>query len=245
MTADSADITALAEELAGKPPRVIIKRALALYPNLAVAFSGAEDVALIDLICQIQPGITVFTLDTGRLHPETYRFLEVVRERYPIRLEILAPDPERLEALVRDKGLFSFFRDGHQECCGIRKVAPLRRKLLTVDAWMTGQRRDQGTTRGQVAEAEYDSAFSTAEHPIVKFNPLAGWTSEQVWNHIGNFDVPVNELHRQGFVSIGCEPCTRPILPHQQEREGRWWWEQDAKKECGLHGGNLRIPEGS
>lgn len=234
------DINQLGAELAGKNPRAILKAALARFDNIAVSFSGAEDVVLIDLVAQMKPGVQVFTLDTGRLHPETYRLIDTVRERYPVRLEILSPEHAALERLVNEKGLFSFYKDGHTECCGIRKVEPLRRKLKTLDAWITGQRRDQNPTRAELAEVEIDTAFSTPDHSLVKFNPLANWSSEQVWDYIEAYDVPFNELHRRGFVSIGCEPCTRAILPNQHEREGRWWWEDAAKKECGLHAGNLK-----
>jgi phosphoadenosine phosphosulfate reductase len=239
MTVPAFDVDTLKTELAGKNPRVILKAALSRFDNIAVSFSGAEDVVLVDLASQIRPGIQVFTLDTGRLHPETYRLIETVRERYPIRLEVLVPDASALQRLVSEKGLFSFYKDGHTECCGIRKVEPLRRKLATLDAWITGQRRDQNPTRAELDEVEMDAAFSTPEHPLIKFNPLANWSSSQVWDHIEAYDVPFNELHRKGFVSIGCEPCTRAILPNQHEREGRWWWEDAAKKECGLHAGNL------
>ncbi len=234
------NLESLQQELAGKNPRTILKAALASFENVAISFSGAEDVVLIDMASQLKPGIRVLTLDTGRLHPETYRFIEQVRERYPIQLEILSPDHRELEALVHAKGLFSFYRDGHQECCGIRKVSPLRRHLAQLDAWITGQRRDQSPSREAVAEVELDGAFTTPEHALVKFNPLTNWTSAQVWDHIEAYDVPYNALHRQGFVSIGCEPCTRPVLPNQHERQGRWWWEDAAKKECGLHAGNLK-----
>jgi phosphoadenosine phosphosulfate reductase len=243
MTVPAFDVDTLKTELAGKNPRVILKAALARFDNIAVSFSGAEDVVLVDLASQIRPGIQVFTLDTGRLHPETYRLIETVRERYPIRLEVLVPDASALQRLVSEKGLFSFYKDGHTECCGIRKVEPLRRKLATLDAWITGQRRDQNPTRAELDEVEVDMAFSTPEHPLVKFNPLANWSSSQVWDHIEAYGVPFNELHRKGFVSIGCEPCTRAILPNQHEREGRWWWEDAAKKECGLHAGNLKSGE--
>jgi phosphoadenosine phosphosulfate reductase len=243
MTVPAFDVDTLKTELAGKNPRVILKAALSRFDNIAVSFSGAEDVVLVDLASQIRPGIQVFTLDTGRLHPETYRLIETVRERYPIRLEVLVPDASALQRLVSEKGLFSFYKDGHTECCGIRKVEPLRRKLATLDAWITGQRRDQNPTRAELDEVEMDTAFSTPEHPLVKFNPLANWSSSQVWDHIEAYDVPFNELHRKGFVSIGCEPCTRAILPNQHEREGRWWWEDAAKKECGLHAGNLKSGE--
>ena len=240
MTPEAFDLSALQRDLAGKNPRIILKAALSHFDNIAISFSGAEDVLLVDMAVNIRPDIRVFTLDTGRLHPETYRLLETVRERYSLQLDIMVPDYAALETLVREKGLFSFYKDGHGECCGIRKVDPLRRKLATLDAWITGQRRDQSATRAEVAEVELDAAFSTEGHPLVKFNPLANWSSMQVWDYIEAYDVPYNELHRQGYASIGCEPCTRPIRPHQQEREGRWWWEEAAKKECGLHAGNLK-----
>ncbi len=222
--------------LAGKKPRVILQTALEHFENIAIAFSGAEDVVLIDMACKLREGIQVFTLDTGRLHPETYRFIERVRERYPIKLDVLYPNAEEVRNLVQRKGLFSFYRDGHQECCQIRKVAPLRRKLATLDAWISGQRRDQNPdTRQNLVEVELDKAFQGRSGQLFKFNPLANWTSAQVWDYIEAFEVPFNELHRHGFRSIGCEPCTRPVLPHQHEREGRWWWEEAAKKECGIH----------
>ena len=151
-----------------------------------------------------------FSLDTGRLHPETYRFLDRVRERYAIRFEALSPDAMAVERLVREKGLFSFYQDGHQECCGIRKVGPLRRRLQSLDAWVTGQRKDQSlATRATIAVVERDAAFSTPEHALVKFNPLANWTAAEVWDYIRSNDVPYNELHERGFVSIGCEPPDR------------------------------------
>jgi phosphoadenosine phosphosulfate reductase len=138
--------------------------------------------------------------------------------------------------------LFSFYEDGHSECCGIRKVEPLRRKLATVDAWITGQRKDQSVdTRQDIPEVQQDSAFSTPSHTLIKFNPLLNWSSAQVWDYIEAYQVPFNPLHQQGFVSIGCEPCTRAILPNQHERVGRWWWEDSTKKECGLHSGNVKM----
>jgi phosphoadenosine phosphosulfate reductase len=233
------DLDTLRFELAGKNPRVVLKAALAHFQNLAISFSGAEDVVLIDMAVQICPDIRVFSLDTGRLHPETYRFMEAVRKRYEISLEILMPQAHELERMVHKKGLFSFYEDGHSECCGIRKVEPLRQKLSKLDAWITGQRRDQSLTRSELGEVELDESLAAPGQRLIKFNPLANWTSHQVWDYIDAYDVPFNELHRRGYVSIGCEPCTRPILPNQHEREGRWWWEDGGKKECGLHAGNL------
>ena len=220
----------------------IIKSAISTFDNIAISFSGAEDVVLIDMAIKAKKNIHVFSLDTGRLHPETYQFIETVRKHYNIPIVILSPDNTSLEAFTREKGLFSFYEDGHKECCAIRKVAPLKKKLHTLDAWITGQRKDQSHgTRNQLEIAELDSSFSSEDSPLYKFNPLANWTSEDVWNYIKMFDVPYNPLHQKGFTSIGCEPCTRAVLPNQHEREGRWWWEETENKECGLHIGNL-IP---
>ncbi|MDO9163673.1 MAG: phosphoadenylyl-sulfate reductase [Methylococcaceae bacterium] len=235
------DISALQTELAGKSPRVILKKALQTFDNIAISFSGAEDVVLIDMALAIRKDIQVFSLDTGRLHPETYRFIEKVRKHYQIDIELLTPDRNLLDAFVKNKGLFSFYEDGHQECCGVRKVEPLKRKLAQVDAWITGQRKDQSLdTRQNLPEVQLDTAFGSENHPLVKFNPLANWSSAQVWDHIEAYQVPFNELHQHGYISIGCEPCTRPVLPNQHERAGRWWWEESTKKECGLHVGNVK-----
>ena len=242
MSESRFDPAAAQAALSGKNPRVILKAALEAFESITISFSGAEDVVLIDLACQIKPGLDVFCLDTGRLHAETYRFLEEVRKRYPIQLTVLSPDAVELSRMVSEKGLFSFFTDGHSECCGIRKVGPLRRHLQGYEAWMTGQRRDQSATRQDLAEVEADRTFAAEGRQLIKFNPLANWTSAQVWDHIEAYQVPFNPLHRQGYVSIGCEPCTRPTLPNQHEREGRWWWEDTAKKECGLHVGNIAKP---
>lgn len=237
----SVNIEQLQAELDHKNPRVILKKALELFDNIAISFSGAEDVVLIDMAVAIRKDIHVFSLDTGRLHPETYRFIEKVRKHYHIDIELLTPDRDVLDSFVSNKGLFSFYEDGHQECCGIRKVEPLKRKLAKVDAWITGQRKDQSLdTRQAVPEVQIDTAFSTAEHQLVKFNPLLNWSSAQVWDYIEAYQVPYNELHQKGYISIGCEPCTRSVLPNQHERAGRWWWEEGTKKECGLHAGNLK-----
>jgi phosphoadenosine phosphosulfate reductase len=235
------NVETLAHEYAGKSPQQILQLALDHFQDLWLSFSGADDIVLLDMAWKLNPDIQVFTLDTGRLHPETYRFLEQVRTHYGIQIEVLSPDHQALEAYVKEKGLFDFYESGHGECCGIRKIAPLRRKLSNVDAWLTGQRKDQSPTRSNVPVIEVDSAFSTPERSLIKFNPLANFTSEDVWNYIRMLEIPYNSLHERGFVSIGCEPCTRPTLPNQHEREGRWWWEEATQKECGLHGGNLII----
>jgi phosphoadenosine phosphosulfate reductase len=244
MTLNTDEILVLANEYADKEPRDIIAKALETFQNIAISFSGAEDVVLIELAIKaakkVGRQVSVFTLDTGRLHPETYRFIDRVREHYGLQINIMSPDTNELESFVRQNGLFSFYQDGHEACCSIRKTAPLKRKLATLDAWITGQRRDQSPgTRQAVPVIELDPTFSTPGHTLVKFNPLANWSSKQVWEYIRMFDVPYNPLHDQGFISIGCEPCTRPVGPGQHEREGRWWWEEATAKECGLHKGNL------
>ncbi|MEM8721338.1 MAG: phosphoadenylyl-sulfate reductase [Cyanobacteria bacterium P01_G01_bin.39] len=240
-TPKALDFAQVQSEYEAKSPRQILEFALNKFDNITISFSGAEDVVLIDMASKITNKLQVFSIDTGRLHSETYQFLERVRQHYNIKLEILFPDSQQVEQLVKEKGLFSFYEDNHKECCGIRKVRPLRRKLATVDAWITGQRKDQSPdTRASIPVIQLDTAFSTEDHSIVKFNPLANWTSEQVWKYIRHFDVPYNPLHEKGFVSIGCEPCTKAVLPNQHEREGRWWWENAADKECGFHKDNLK-----
>ena len=240
MSLTQADAQAWNSELNSKSPQEILAAALDFSDNLAISFSGAEDVVLVDMASKLGKPFRVFTLDTGRLHPETYRFLEKVRTHYGIKLEVTFPDVQQIEALSAEKGLFSFYQDDHKECCAIRKVGPLRRKLSTLSDWVTGQRKDQSPgTRVDIPYVQIDGAFSTESNQLIKFNPLANWSSEQVWAYIRSNDVPYNELHEKGFTSIGCEPCTRPVLPNQHEREGRWWWEEATAKECGLHAINV------
>jgi len=234
----SAESLAVLEQAyASRPPLEIITWALQTFgQECAIAFSGAEDVVLIEMAVRTGYPFSVFCLDTGRLHPETYQFLERVRKYYGIEISLMAPDTSALQALVKKKGLFSFYTDGHKECCGIRKVEPLKRALRSYRAWITGQRRDQSpSTRGEVLVIHPDEAFVGKEGLLVKINPLAGWTSAKVWGYIRAQELPYNPLHDRGFVSIGCEPCTRPPRPGEHERAGRWWWEEETKRECGLH----------
>ncbi len=241
ITPTELNFNQIQSEYETQSPRKILEFALSKFDNIAISFSGAEDVVLIDMAAKIGKDFKVFSIDTGRLHPETYQFLEKVRQHYDLDLEILFPDSKQVEALVKAKGFFSFYQDNHKECCAIRKVVPLRRKLATLDAWITGQRKDQSPdTRANIPVIQLDTAFSTEDHKIVKFNPLANWTSKQVWQYIHHFQVPYNQLHEQGFISIGCQPCTKAVLPNQHEREGRWWWENAAEKECGFHKDNLK-----
>ena len=237
MALDLTDLATTAAEYAARDPHEIVTLALREYaPAVGISFSGAEDVVLIDMAVKTGLPFKVFSLDTGRLHPETYQFLEKVRTHYGIAIELLAPQPDAVQALVREKGLFSFYVDGHTECCGIRKVEPLTRALAPLGAWVTGQRRDQSPgTRAHVPVIQLDRTFGSEARPLVKVNPLSAWTSKQVWSYINDHGVPYNALHDRGFISIGCEPCTRPTNPGQHERAGRWWWEEATKKECGLH----------
>jgi len=236
---DQLTIEQAAKEYEHKSPQEILEYALKNCRNIAISFSGAEDVILIDMAKKTGKKFRVFTLDTGRLHPETYQFIDEVRNTYNINIEVFFANRDAVEKLVTEKGMFSFYKDGHKECCDVRKVDPLKRALNTVDAWVTGQRKDQSPgTRANVPVIQKDPTFGTGN--LIKFNPLANWSSKQVWDYIRENNVPYNKLHDRGYVSIGCEPCTKPILPGQHEREGRWWWEDATKKECGLHMGNVK-----
>jgi phosphoadenosine phosphosulfate reductase len=237
MPIELSGITSAAAEYAARDPHEILALALTEYsPDIGIAFSGAEDVVLIDMAVKIGGPFKVFSLDTGRLHAETYQFIERVRTHYDIAIEAVFPQADAVQALVREKGLFSFYVDGHKECCAIRKVEPLMRALAPLRAWVTGQRQDQSPgTRGAVPVLQLDRTFGSPTRPLVKFNPLSFWTSKQVWAYIRDNELPYNTLHDRGFISIGCEPCTRAVNPGQHERAGRWWWEEETKKECGLH----------
>ncbi|PSC67291.1 5 -adenylylsulfate reductase [Micractinium conductrix] len=245
----AVDWEAVAAELDTKSPLEIMDHALATFgSDIAIAFSGAEDVALIEYAHLTGRPYRVFSLDTGRLNAETYRLFDKVEKHYGIRIEYTFPDAQEVMDLVREKGLFSFYDDGHGECCRIRKVRPLRRQLTGLKAWITGQRKDQSPgTRMAVPVVQVDPVFEGVDGgagSLIKYNPLSNITSPECWNFLRVMGVPVNELHACGYDSIGCEPCTRPVLPNQHEREGRWWWEDAAAKECGLHSGNVSSQSG-
>ena len=238
------EVTELAKTLRQASPVAVLKTALKRFPSqrIALSFSGTEDVVLIDMLSKLrmpeaEKAINIFCLDTGRLHAATYRFIDTVQETYNLPIHRLLPEADAVEQLVRAKGLFSFYEDGHQECCGIRKVAPLKRHLATMDAcaWFTGQRRDQSQTRSALEVVEVDPLLSGGDAIRIKLNPLALWTLTDVWDYIRGESVPYNPLHDQGYVSIGCAPCTRPPRPGEHERAGRWWWEEETRRECGLH----------
>ncbi|MDO3377670.1 phosphoadenylyl-sulfate reductase [Geoalkalibacter halelectricus] len=199
---------------------------------LACSFS-VEDVVIIDLLQEVAPATPIFALDTGRLNEETYETAEAVRERYGVHIDWYFPERAAVEQLERDKGLFSFREslENRKECCRIRKVEPLGRALAGLSGWITGLRREQSVTRDALEPLEIDAAHGG----ILKINPLAFWSSAQVWEYAERRRIPVNRLHRQGYPSIGCAPCTRAVQPGEDERAGRWWWENPEHKECGLH----------
>ncbi|WP_081954995.1 phosphoadenylyl-sulfate reductase [Achromobacter sp. RTa] len=210
------------------------------YPDAALASSlAAEDMVLTHALYTAGSGLEVFTLDTGRLHAETLGVLDAVRERYGREVTVCRPDAQAVERHVAEHGAYAFYEsvDLRRACCQIRKVEPLKRALAGRGAWITGQRRAQSTTRGELPLEENDAVFG-----LHKFNPLAEWSEEEVWSVIRALGIPYNPLHDQGYPSIGCEPCTRAIRPGEDLRAGRWWWESSDSKECGLHAGNRIIP---
>lgn len=229
------EIQRLNSELRGKAAEEIVRWAGETFGSdikFANSF-GAEDVVLMDMISRVAPQIRVFTLDTGRLNDETYEVMEAARFRYPnIPIEVMFPDREKVEKLVRTKGFYSFREsvENRRECCAIRKVEPLKRALADAVAWMTGLRREQSVTRTDTEAVEWDEG-----NGLVKVNPLVDWTNDDVWAYIREHKVPYNKLHDKGYPSIGCAPCTRAIKPGEDIRAGRWWWENPEYKECGLH----------
>jgi phosphoadenosine phosphosulfate reductase len=204
------------------------------HPYLAIVSSfQAESVVLIDMAYHINPEVRVITVDTGRLPQETYDLIDKIRQRYGIQVEALFPDAAEVEAMVRRHGMNLFYQSVPLRllCCHIRKVLPLARALRGLDAWVTGLRREQWATRANIRKVEIDHDHGG----IVKLNPLADWTHEDVWAYIREFDLPYNKLYDQGYTSIGCAPCCRPVQPGEDPRSGRWWWETNAPKECGMH----------
>jgi len=200
--------------------------------SLACSFS-IEDVVTIDLVRRAGLNLGVFAIDTGRLPEETYIAAETVAMRYDLRIDWFFPQAEAVQQLEREKGLFSFREslDNRHQCCAIRKVEPLRRALAGLAGWVTGMRREQSVTRSEILPIEVDEAHGS----ILKLNPLCSWSEEQVWDYARRQRIPVHPLHRQGYPSIGCAPCTRAIKDGEDVRAGRWWWENPEHKECGLH----------
>jgi phosphoadenosine phosphosulfate reductase len=199
--------------------------------SFAIAASfQKEGMVVVDLVSRLTPHARVFTLDTGRLPEETYRMMDTVRERYGVAIELVFPDREEVERMTSQHGpnLFLDSVERRLMCCEVRKVRPLERKLKELRAWATGMRREQAETRTHIPKME-------AVDGRIKISPLADWTAAQVDEYVRDHGVPVHPLYEHGYASIGCAPCTRAILPGEPERSGRWWWEQDGKKECGIH----------
>jgi phosphoadenosine phosphosulfate reductase len=202
------------------------------FKNIAFSTSlGQEDQVLTDVIFRNNHPIKVFTLDTGRLFEQTYDVLDKTQKKYNKSISSFAPDNNELEALLDSKGPYSFYDsiENRKECCSIRKINPLQKALKGVDLWITGLRASQSNSRSTLSFFSYDDGFG-----LPKFNPLVNWTLEEVENYLEQNNVPQNSLHKKGYVSIGCEPCTRAVKPGEDIRSGRWWWEE-SKKECGLH----------
>lgn len=201
-------------------------------PAVFASSLAAEDMVLTDLILRAKLPIGIFTLETGRLHAETLGMLDRIRETYGVEIALFRPEPVAVDTYVAQHGLNGFYDsvELRKECCRIRKIEPLGRALAGNNAWVTGQRRAQSSTRTALDVQESDAA-----HRMTKFNPLADWSEQYVWHFIRSNNVPYNPLHDKGYPSIGCEPCTRAIQPDEDVRAGRWWWENPDTKECGLH----------
>jgi len=193
---------------------------------------GIEDQALTHIICNIDKTTKIFTLDTGRLFPETYDLIHRTNHKYGIKMSVYFPDAKEVEEMVNTKGINLFFEsvENRKLCCNIRKIQPLKRAFAGLDVWICGLRREQSVTRQDMQRIEWDEA-----NGIIKLNPLIDWTEQEVRDFIKTHGVPYNPLHDKGYPSIGCQPCTRAIFAGEDIRAGRWWWENPDTKECGLH----------
>lgn len=227
-------ITQWNKQFASADPLTVIRFFVEEFGN-RIALSSSlsiEDQALTDMIVKIDKSVNIFTLDTGRLFPETYQLIDKTNMQYGIRIKVYFPDNDQVEQMVNEEGINLFYDsiEKRKRCCGIRKIEPLRRAFTQLDAWICGLRREQSVTRKDVQVVEWDE-----NNGLVKINPLINWTEEETWRYIKANQVPYNKLHDLGFPSIGCEPCTRAVKPGEDIRAGRWWWEDPDHKECGLH----------
>lgn len=231
------NISELNQQFNGSTPQELLRYFLDEFKGrigLSTSLS-IEDQMLTDMIASLHPSTRIFTLDTGRLFPETYSLIEKTARKYPsIHLEVFFPDATEVEQMVSESGI-NLFYDGIEQrkrCCNIRKLQPLRRAFEGLEVWICGLRREQSVTRSDMQAVEWDEA-----NKLIKLNPLIDYTEEQVWKYIRANKVPYNQLHDKGFPSIGCQPCTRAVAPGEAIRSGRWWWENPEHKECGLHAG--------
>lgn len=229
-----AEIEELNKQFDGKSPEEILAYFLPKYGNrIALASSlGLEDQALTDLILKVDKQARIFTIDTGRLFPETYSLIDKTNMKYGIKIEVYFPKNEPVQRYVLENGINGFYEsiEKRKQCCGVRKIEPLLRALSTLDVWICGLRQEQSVTRTGVQAVEWDEA-----NKLIKINPLVHWSEKQVWDYIKDNRVPYNVLHDKNFPSIGCQPCTRAVAEGEDIRAGRWWWENPEHKECGLH----------
>jgi phosphoadenosine phosphosulfate reductase len=238
----SEDLEGTATELArtlgrlGVPQRLQGFRREVAGPIVFTTSFGVEGQVILHHLCEAGIDVDIVTLDTGRLFPETYELWQETETRYGIRIRAIYPRHDAVQALVTDKGINGFYasRDARAACCNIRKVEPLGRALSDARGWIVGLRADQSAHRGRAS-----LVIADRDRRLLKLSPLFDWRRADVLAFASQHRVPLNPLHRKGFVSIGCAPCTRAISPGEPERAGRWWWEDDAKKECGLHAGDM------
>jgi len=232
---DDVEAGELAVEYDDQPPAAVLAWALERYGSrvaLCTSFQ-AEGMVLLDMAWRIDPAVRVFTIDTGRMHQETYDLVDTVRERYGMKIEVYSPDAAEVGKITREHGMNLFYKAVPLRllCCQVRKVRPLQRVLDDLDGWITGLRRETWASRSNIRKIEIDHDHGG----IAKISPLADWTHEEVWDYIAANDVPSHALYAQGYTSIGCAPCTRKVGPGEDPRAGRWWWETNAPKECGMH----------
>ncbi|EFU69743.1 phosphoadenylyl-sulfate reductase [Aliarcobacter butzleri] len=227
------DLKNINKELENKTTIDVIAYFLDNFKNVALSSSlAAEDQVLTDILLKKNKNASIFTLDTGRLHPETYDVMDATNLKYGIKIDVFFPDNENVQKLYKTQGVNGHYEsiENRKNCCNIRKIEPLKRALKDVEVWVTGLRASQSVTRTDMPLVEWDENFN-----VIKVNPLINWSQEDVWDYIKTNKVPYNKLHDQGFPSIGCAPCTRAIKDGEDIRAGRWWWENPEHKECGLH----------
>ena len=237
---ESHNIDQLNERWNGLTALEILEKAIELFGNKVTFASslGAEDQVITYMLSGLDKNFSIFTLDTGRVFPETYDLLHRTVNRYGLNIKSYCPDTVQVEDMVNTKGINLFYEsiENRKACCQVRKIFPLQRALVGNEAWITGLRREQSVTRTDIRIAEWD-----AVNKLIKINPLLEWSEVQVWDYIKTNNIPYNKLHEQGFPSIGCQPCTRAIEKGEDLRAGRWWWELPDSKECGLHGGKKAL----
>jgi phosphoadenosine phosphosulfate reductase len=228
------EIARLNKEFLGRTPEELLSYFLKKYGNrIALASSlGLEDQVLTDMILKIDRSARIFTIDTGRLFPETYSLIDKTNLKYGIKMEVFFPQNKPVEEYVRTYGMNAFYEsvEKRKACCGVRKIEPLSRALATLDVWICGLRQEQSVTRTAVQTVEWDEV-----NKLIKVNPLVSWSERELDDYIKANNVPCNLLHKKGYPSIGCQPCTRAVAEGEDVRAGRWWWESPEHKECGLH----------